>query len=186
MKRYYFLMLGFLFFSLIGLLYFVFHLSAEFHRELFFAELFILFSIVLMFGFYNDRKWVWKATFIFFLLFGFNLLYIKSLLGSSLFLNLLGLLSLIILFLSLFHFNDTKEEVFEKAKEEIPKFDSDDLFVEEIKPKSLGVFVASKNSSIFHKPTCTFAKRIKEGDKVLFANKAQATKKKYRAHACAN
>ena len=186
MKKGYFLMLGILFFSLIGLLSLVFSLSTSFYKELFFTEIFILFAIVLMFGFYNGRDWAGKFAFIFFLLFGFNLLYLYRLLGHSLLIGLLILLSLIALFLSLFSFGKTKENHFEEVQEKMPKFDSDDLFVEEIKPKSLGVFVASKNSSVFHIPSCAFAKRTKKEDKVWFTNKAQATRKKYRAHTCVN
>ena len=62
----------------------------------------------------------------------------------------------------MFFFGKAEEDNFEEVQEEIPKFDSDDLFVEEIKPKSLGVFIASKNSSVFHVPDCAFVKRIKQ------------------------
>ncbi|MBW2985590.1 hypothetical protein KY313_02960 [Candidatus Woesearchaeota archaeon] len=184
MKRDYFLILGLLFFSLIGLIYLVFSLTTSFYKELFFTEIFILFAIALMFVFYNERAWAGKFTFIFFLLFGFNLLYLKSFLGFNLLLGFLILLSLVAMFLSLFSFGKTQEGDFEESTEEGPSFEKDELFVEGVKPKSLGVFVASKNSSVFHTPDCAFVKRTKQEDKVWFTNKAQATRKKYRAHTC--
>lgn len=184
MNKDYFLMLGFFSFSILGLIDIVFTPVSSFYLELFFTELFILFAIILMFAFYNEARWVGRACFIFFLSFGLNLLYIKSLMGVNLLIGLLGLLCLIVLFLSLFSFGNKKEDT-EEFINEMPVFEPDDtLLVEDIKPKSLGVFVASKNSSIFHLPDCVFAKRTKQEDKVWFNNKAQATRKKYKAHSC--
>ena len=184
MGKNYFLMLGFLFFSLIGLIDIVFIPVSAFHLELFFIELFILFAIFLIFAFYNDLEWTGSAGFIFFLLFGFNLLYIQSLMGFNLLLGLLGILCLVALFFSLFYFSKKEEGTEEFISESLPFEPDEKLFVEEIKPKSLGVFIASKNSSVFHVPDCAFVKRIKQEDKVWFNNKAQATRKKYRAHSC--
>ena len=184
MGKNYFLMLGFLFFSLLGLIDIVFTPVSTFYLELFFTELFILFAIIIIFAFYNEIEWAGKSAFIFFLLFGVNLVYIKSMTGFNLVIGMLGLLCLIALFFSLFYFSNKKEEV-EEFINEAPPFDPDDnLFVEEIKPKSLGVFVASKNSSVFHVPDCAFVKKTKQKDKVWFNNRAQATRKKYRAHSC--
>ena len=184
MNRDYFLMLGFFCFSILGLITLVFTPVSAFYLELFFTELFILFAIVLMFAFYTEAEWVGRACFLFFLLFGFNLLYIKSLMGLNLLIGLLGLLCLIVLFLSFSSFGNKKGDA-EKSISEASVFESDETpFVEDIKPKSLGVFVASKNSSVFHVPDCAFSKRTKKEDKVWFNNKMQAKRKKYRAHSC--
>ena len=184
MGRKYFLMLGFLFLSLLGLIDLVFTPVSAFYLELFFTELFILFAIVIMFAFYNKVIWAGRASFIFFLLFEINLCYIRSMMGLTLLLGLIGLLCLVALLLSLFYFNKNKEKS-EEFISDAPLFKPDSgLFVEDVKPKSLGVFVASKNSSVFHVPDCAFVKRIKQEDKVWFNNKAHATRKKYRAHSC--
>ena len=104
--------------------------------------------------------------------------------GLTLLLGLIGLLCLVALLLSLFYFNKNKEKS-EEFISDAPLFKPDSgLFVEDVKPKSLGVFVASKNSSVFHIPDCAFSKRIKQIDKVWFNNKAQARRKKYRVHSC--
>ena len=184
MGRKYFLLLGFLFLSLLGLIDLVFTPVSAFYLELFFTELFILFAIVLMFVFYNKSTWAGRASFIFFFLFEVNLYYIRSMIGLNLLIGLLGLLCLVALLLSLFYFNKKEEEPKEVISD-APLFKPDDgLFVEDVKKKSLGVFVASKNSSVFHIPDCAFSNRIKQVDKVWFNNKTQATRKKYRAHSC--
>ena len=98
MGKNYFLMLGFLFFSLLGLIALVFTPVSAFYLELFFTELFILFAIVIIFAFYNEAKWAGKSAFVFFFLFGVNLCYIRSMIGFNLLIGLLGLLSLFVLF----------------------------------------------------------------------------------------
>ena len=86
--------------------------------------------------------------------------------------------------MAFFSFGNKKEEIGEVFSE-VPILEPDEnIVVEDIKPKSLGVFVASKNSSVFHVPDCSFAKRIKQEDKSWFNNKSHATRKKYRAHNC--
>lgn len=186
MKRDYFVMLGFLFFSLIGLIYLVFSLRDGFYLELFFTELFILFAIAVIVGFYKERAWAWNSSLVFFILFGVNLFYIRSLINVSLFFGLMGLFCLVGILVSALH--SRKEEnidEFKETYEEISKkLDSEEFEVEEIKPKKEGDFVASKNSSVFHIPGCAFVKRVKNIDKLWFKSKAQARGKKYRAHTC--
>ena len=41
-------------------------------------------------------------------------------------------------------------------------------------------FVASKKSNKFHKPTCTYAKKIKKSNKITFKSKSQAKKSGYK------
>ena len=184
MRNNYFLILGFLFFSLLGLINLIFTPVSAFYLELFFTELFILFAIFLIFIFYNESKWMGKSSFLFFSLFIINLCYIRSMIGFNLLIGVLGVLCILALFLSFSYFENKKEEV-EKVISEEPVFEPDEtLFVEDIKQKSLGIFVSSKNSSVFHVPACAFAKRIKQEDKDWFNNKAQATRKKHRAHSC--
>lgn len=44
-------------------------------------------------------------------------------------------------------------------------------------------YVASKNSKIFHVPSCSFASRIKEENKVQFSSKEEALDAGYEPHA---
>ena len=68
MDKDYFLMLGLFLFSILGLIALVFTPVSAFYLELLFIELFILFSIFLMFAFYNEAEWAGRVGFIFFLL----------------------------------------------------------------------------------------------------------------------
>lgn len=43
-----------------------------------------------------------------------------------------------------------------------------------------GIFVASKNSNIYHKPDCQYAKRIKEENKIWFQSAKEAEKAGYK------
>ncbi len=43
-----------------------------------------------------------------------------------------------------------------------------------------GVYVASRNGTVFHLPTCSGAKRISEANKIWFATKEEALAKGYR------
>ncbi len=45
-----------------------------------------------------------------------------------------------------------------------------------------GIFVASKNSKIFHKPDCSYAQKIKEENKVWFKSEEDAESKGYSPH----
>lgn len=42
-------------------------------------------------------------------------------------------------------------------------------------------YVASKNSNKFHKPSCSYAKKIKKYNKITFKSKSQAKKSGYKA-----
>ncbi|NOQ68028.1 hypothetical protein GQ568_01140 [Patescibacteria group bacterium] len=48
-----------------------------------------------------------------------------------------------------------------------------------------GMFVASKNSKIYHKPDCKYVKRIKEENKIWFQSVKEAEDKGYSPHNCA-
>ena len=47
-----------------------------------------------------------------------------------------------------------------------------------------GIFVASKNSKIYHKPDCKYVKRIKEENKIWFKSAKEAEDKGYTPHNC--
>jgi len=47
-----------------------------------------------------------------------------------------------------------------------------------------GMFVASKNSKIYHLPDCQYAKRIKEENKIYFKSAEEAREKGYSPHSC--
>lgn len=47
-----------------------------------------------------------------------------------------------------------------------------------------GMFVASKNSKIYHKPDCKYVKRIKEENKIWFQSAKEAKDKGYSPHNC--
>ena len=47
-----------------------------------------------------------------------------------------------------------------------------------------GMFVASKNSKIYHKPDCKYVKRIKEENKIWFQSAKDAEDKGYKPHNC--
>ena len=95
MKKDYFWVVGFLFLSLIGLVSLVFSLEKSFYLELFFFEVFVIFAIIVSVGVYKQKKWGWPLGFIFFILFGLNLLYVASLVTMSWLLFLLALLCLL-------------------------------------------------------------------------------------------
>jgi hypothetical protein len=46
------------------------------------------------------------------------------------------------------------------------------------------VFVASKNSKIYHRPDCKYAKRIKEENKIWFRSDEEAAEAGYKPHDC--
>ncbi|MBC8444121.1 hypothetical protein H8D83_00895 [Candidatus Woesearchaeota archaeon] len=94
MKKDYFWVVGFLFLNLVGMVSLVFSLKKSFYLELFFFELFVIFAIVVSVGVYKQKKWGWPLGFIFFILFGFNLLFVASLISMSWLLFLLALLCL--------------------------------------------------------------------------------------------
>ena len=48
-----------------------------------------------------------------------------------------------------------------------------------------GIFVASKNSKIYHKPDCKYVKRIKEENKIWFQSSKEAEDRGYTQHNCA-
>ena len=47
-----------------------------------------------------------------------------------------------------------------------------------------GVFVASKNSKIYHLPDCSYAKKIKDENKIWFKSAKEAEKAGYSSHSC--
>ena len=47
-----------------------------------------------------------------------------------------------------------------------------------------GIFVASKNSKIYHKPDCKYVKRIKEENKIWFQSAKEAKDRGYTPHNC--
>lgn len=47
-----------------------------------------------------------------------------------------------------------------------------------------GMFVASKNSKIYHLPDCNFAKRIKDKNKIWFKSAKEAEERGYSPHSC--
>ncbi len=47
------------------------------------------------------------------------------------------------------------------------------------------MFVASKNSKIYHLPDCKYVKRIKEENKIWFKSAKEAKEKGYSPHSCA-
>jgi len=47
-----------------------------------------------------------------------------------------------------------------------------------------GMFVASKNSKIYHSPDCQYAKRIKEENKIFFKSAEEAREKGFSPHSC--
>ena len=47
-----------------------------------------------------------------------------------------------------------------------------------------GMFVASKNSKIYHSPDCQYVKRIKEENKIFFKSAKEAREKGYGPHSC--
>ena len=47
-----------------------------------------------------------------------------------------------------------------------------------------GMFVASKNSKIYHSPDCQYVKRIKEENKIFFKSAEEAREKGFSPHGC--
>ena len=47
-----------------------------------------------------------------------------------------------------------------------------------------GMFVASKNSKIYHLPDCNYAKRIKDENKIWFKSEKEAGERGYSPHSC--
>ena len=47
-----------------------------------------------------------------------------------------------------------------------------------------GIFVASKNSKIYHRPDCRYVKRIKEENKIWFQSAKEAEDRGYTSHNC--
>lgn len=47
-----------------------------------------------------------------------------------------------------------------------------------------GMFVASKNSKIYHLPDCKYVKRIKDENKIFFKSAEDAREKGYTPHSC--
>jgi type II secretory pathway component PulC len=47
-----------------------------------------------------------------------------------------------------------------------------------------GMFVASKNSRIYHSPNCQYVKRINEENKIFFKSAEEAKKRGYSPHSC--
>lgn len=47
-----------------------------------------------------------------------------------------------------------------------------------------GMFVASKNSKVYHLPDCQYVKRIKDANKIWFKSAEEAEEKGYSPHSC--
>ena len=47
-----------------------------------------------------------------------------------------------------------------------------------------GMFVASKNSKVYHLPDCQYAKRIKDENKIWFKSTKEAEETGYEPHSC--
>ena len=47
-----------------------------------------------------------------------------------------------------------------------------------------GMFIASKNSKIYHSPDCQYVKRIKEENKIYFKSAEEARDRGYSSHSC--
>ena len=47
-----------------------------------------------------------------------------------------------------------------------------------------GIFVASKNSKIYHLPDCQYVKRIKDANKIWFKSAKEAGERGYSPHSC--
>ena len=53
-----------------------------------------------------------------------------------------------------------------------------------ISQNKTGMFVASKNSKIYHLPDCQYVKRIKEENKIFFKSVEEAREKGFSPHSC--
>jgi hypothetical protein len=54
----------------------------------------------------------------------------------------------------------------------------------EVSQNKIGVFVASKNSKIYHRPDCKYVNSIKEENKIWFQSAEEAEDKGFTAHDC--
>ena len=70
--------------------------------------------------------------------------------------------------------------VFDTAKSAEPKPDAKKATV----TFSPGKYVASKNSNVYHTPTCDWAKKIAKSRQVWFPEKKEAWAKGYKKHSC--
>lgn len=52
--------------------------------------------------------------------------------------------------------------------------------------KTVKLYVASKNSKVFHKTGCSFAAKIKEENKIWFSSVKEAELKGFKPHSCVN
>ena len=53
-----------------------------------------------------------------------------------------------------------------------------------ISQNKTGMFVASKNSKIYHLPDCQYVKRIKDENKIFFKSAEEAREKGFSPHSC--
>lgn len=77
-----------------------------------------------------------------------------------------------------------KEEIKPKEKNLTAQTQNDSIKSEKTKEenkiiKNIGLYVASKNGTKYHLPTCSGAKRIKEENKIWFDSKQEAEKAGY-------
>ena len=88
-----------------------------------------------------------------------------------------------------------KENSLKKYIESTPAFNSNPNSSAQIKgdqtksenvnlQNKTGMFVASKNSKIYHLPSCPYVKRIKEENKIWFKSAREAREKGYSPHSC--
>lgn len=159
----------------LGLVNMVFNLNKLFlGLEFIFLLVVLSFTFISMIAVYNGVKWGW--VFLSYIL-GFvliDILFIYYMRGRPEFFFITTIFALIGFLISIVKAqkNEEVEDIDSPEEEEVSK---------EFKP---GKYVASKRASRYHAPKCDWAKRIKKSNQVWFEDKAEAKKKKYKAHDC--
>jgi len=184
-KRY-FTLLVILFLNTLGMVLLVFKLKQNFVLEFLLMLFFLIISIVIITGVYNNKNWAWKLAIMYFLVYMINAfyLYMFTLRISSRF-SLTTLLSAIgFLMASVSIKGQPEEEEIEiepPKKAEVKSYSEKKKSKTEFKP---GKFVASKTGSVYHAPKCDWAKKIKEKNRLWLKDKTEATSKGYKKHSC--
>ena len=176
----YFAALALLFVSLLGLVLLTFRLPSVVF-EVLLILIFLLVSLIVLFGSYFDLSWTWKLGSLYFLVYLINVAYLYFRLGSSLLLNSMAVAAALGFLLSTIGTKSVRKEV-EKSRVQVVDYQAKKSPVK--KTHSPGKFIASKDGSVYHAPKCDWAKRIKGRNRVWLKDKTEARQSGYKQHSC--
>ncbi|RMF54323.1 hypothetical protein D6745_05670 [Candidatus Woesearchaeota archaeon] len=191
----YFFMLLVIALNLFGILHIMLGLSQKFFvDQALFAFLLVIASFVMFVLIANNKEAAWLFSALLFILLLVNVVYLHFVVNSRI-LNILLLFDAITFLITVTLLREGGQEVViipnmprksNELKRELglneANAEEQKIIIEEIKPQKKAVYIAGKNSKLYHASSCSYAKNLKS--KIFLRDKGEARRKKLKPHRC--